>query len=239
MNHDVAATGSNSILDLTGSQCSDGANTGEMCSLFFVLVRTRAAAFWTSCRVFNDLLLEPDNKELQLSSLDVTKAWTSFSASFWERTCLIFLILRKWKKAVLGMYFKLEFKDKSESKITPKFLTVSLEARAMSSSAAISLDNASLRCLGPSIITSVLSEFNKRKLRVICNTMWWSIVLNAALRSNRTRTETNPSSDAIRRSLVTFAMAVSVLWTPTESLHRNYFTGETHTADWLQPSRRF
>ena len=54
----------NSILDLTGSQCSE-ANTGDMCSLFFVLVRTRAAAFWTSCRVFNYFLLEPDNKELQ------------------------------------------------------------------------------------------------------------------------------------------------------------------------------
>ena len=54
----------NYILDLTGSQCSE-ANTGVMCSLFLVLVRTRAAAFWTSCRVFNDLLLELDNKELQ------------------------------------------------------------------------------------------------------------------------------------------------------------------------------
>ena len=71
----------NSILDLTGSQCSE-ANTGVMCSLLFVLVRTRAAAFWTSCRVFNDFLLEPDNKELQKSSRDVTKAWTSLSASF-------------------------------------------------------------------------------------------------------------------------------------------------------------
>ena len=55
----------NSILDLTGSQCSE-ANTGEMWSLFLVLVRT---------------LLEPDNKELQESNLDVTKAWTRFSAS--------------------------------------------------------------------------------------------------------------------------------------------------------------
>ncbi|CAB1413462.1 unnamed protein product [Pleuronectes platessa] len=26
---------------------------------------TRAAAFWTCCRVFNDLMLEPDNNELQ------------------------------------------------------------------------------------------------------------------------------------------------------------------------------
>ena len=46
----------------------------------------------------------------------------------------------------------------------------------------------------------------------LCNKIWWSLVLNAALRSNRTRTDTNPWSEAIRRSLVTFAKAVSVLW---------------------------
>ena len=46
----------------------------------------------------------------------------------------------------------------------------------------------------------------------LCNTIWWSIVSNAALRSNRTRTDTNPWSEAIRRSLVTLARAVSVLW---------------------------
>ena len=38
----------NSILDLTGSQCSE-ANTGVMCSLFFVLVRTRAESLTTYC----------------------------------------------------------------------------------------------------------------------------------------------------------------------------------------------
>ena len=42
----------------------------------------------------------------------------------------------------------------------------------------------------------------------LCNKIWWTIVLNAALSSNRT----NPWSEAIRRSLVTFAKAVSVLW---------------------------
>ena len=46
----------------------------------------------------------------------------------------------------------------------------------------------------------------------LCHKIWWSIMLNAALRSNRTRTDTNPWSEAIRRSLVTFAKAVSVLW---------------------------
>ena len=38
-----------SILNLTGSQCSE-ARTGVMCSRRLVLVRRRAAAFWTSCR---------------------------------------------------------------------------------------------------------------------------------------------------------------------------------------------
>ena len=46
----------------------------------------------------------------------------------------------------------------------------------------------------------------------LCNKIWWSIVSNAALRSNRMRTDTNPWSEAIRRSLVTLARAVSVLW---------------------------
>ena len=46
----------------------------------------------------------------------------------------------------------------------------------------------------------------------LCNKIAWSIVSNAALRSNRTRTDTNPWSEAIRRSLVTLARAVSVLW---------------------------
>ena len=46
----------------------------------------------------------------------------------------------------------------------------------------------------------------------LCNKMSWSIVLNAALRSNRMRTDTNPWSEAIRRSLVTLAKAVSMLW---------------------------
>ena len=55
------------------------------------------------------------------------------------------IIKYRWEKAVLEICFKCKSKDKSGSKITPKFLTVSLEARAMSSSAPISLDNVSLR----------------------------------------------------------------------------------------------
>ena len=75
----------------------------------------------------------------------------------------VFLI---FEKAVLKNV-KSENQRTNRDPRTSKFLTVSLEARAMSSSAAISLDNVSLRCLGPSIQTSVLSALNKRKLRVI------------------------------------------------------------------------
>ena len=61
--------------------------------------------------------------------------------------------------AVCPQWFRIRIKDHSQ---VPE---VSLEAKMMSSSAASSLDNVSLRCL--SIRTSVLSEFNKRTLRVI------------------------------------------------------------------------
>ena len=44
-----------------GSQCSE-ANTGVICSLFFVQ-SGHVSGVLTSCR--NDFLLEPDNKELQ------------------------------------------------------------------------------------------------------------------------------------------------------------------------------
>ncbi len=41
------------------------------------------------------------------------------------------------------------------------------EGRALSSRVTVSLHNASRRCLGPSAITSVFSEFNSRKFQVI------------------------------------------------------------------------
>ena len=60
-----------------------------------------------------------------------------------------------------------ELNDKSRSKITPRFLTVALEAKVMPSRVAISLESESLRFLGPSIRISVFSEFNIRKLQLI------------------------------------------------------------------------
>jgi len=66
------------------------ANTGVMWSLLLVLVSTQAAAFWINWRDLRDLLEPPDNKELHYSSLEVTNMWTSCSASFWDKMCLIF-----------------------------------------------------------------------------------------------------------------------------------------------------
>ena len=43
----------NSVLVHTGSQCSD-LNSGVLCLTVLVLVRTLAAAFWTSCSCLTD-----------------------------------------------------------------------------------------------------------------------------------------------------------------------------------------
>jgi len=45
------------------------------------------------------------------------------------------------------------------------------------------------------------------------NRMSWSIVSNAALRSNKTSTEMSPLSDAFRRSFVIFTSAVMFFFT--------------------------
>jgi len=56
----------------------------------------------------------------------------AFSASFRQRMGLIFAILCRLKKAVLETCFICEVKDKSWTKMTPRFLTVALEAKVMS-----------------------------------------------------------------------------------------------------------
>ena len=52
------------ILKEIGSQCKV-ARIGEMWSNFFVPVRARAAAFWTSCKRWMDLLERQEYNELQ------------------------------------------------------------------------------------------------------------------------------------------------------------------------------
>jgi len=66
-----------------------------MWSLFLVFVSTRAAAFWIHCRDLRDFLEQPDDKELQLSNLEVTNAWTSFYASFCIRYVKCYILSTK------------------------------------------------------------------------------------------------------------------------------------------------
>ena len=73
-------------------------------------------------------------------------------------------MLQRWKKAVFEIYFTCELKDSSWSKIMPRFLTVVLQAKAMLLRLTMLLDNESLMCSGPGTITSVLLEFNNKKL---------------------------------------------------------------------------
>ena len=57
--------------------------------------------------------------------------------------------------------FLCELKDSFSSEMRRRFLTVVvLEAKAMPSRLTMFLDNESLMSLGPSTMTSVLSEFN-------------------------------------------------------------------------------
>lgn len=78
-------------------------------------------------------------------------------------------MLLRWKqRKVLKVCFMWELKI-SWSKITPRFLKVVLETRAMPSRETISIDNASLRCLGWS--TTLATDFNGRKFVHSCTAM--------------------------------------------------------------------
>ena len=48
----------------------------------------------------------------------LTNAWSTFSASLWDRMFLILTILQRWKKAVLETCFICESEDRSWSEIT-------------------------------------------------------------------------------------------------------------------------
>ena len=68
------------IRDLTGIQWRD-LMTSVMWSCFLVCVMSRAALCWRSCRRWMSLSGKPKSSELQLSSLEVTKEWTSCSVA--------------------------------------------------------------------------------------------------------------------------------------------------------------
>ena len=121
------------------------------------MVSDVSSSQYIHCCILNNLLTtnyylllgDPENKELQLSSLEVINTWTSFSASCWDRMCQILAMLRRWKKEVLEICVKCEIKDSSWSMITPSFLTVLPEAKAMPSRLTIFLDNESIMFLSP------------------------------------------------------------------------------------------
>ena len=76
-------------------------------------------------------------------------------------------MLWRLNKAVLEICFMCELKDSSWSKMIPRFLTGVLEAKAMPSRLTMLMYNEFLMCVRPSTSTSVLSEFNNKKLSKI------------------------------------------------------------------------
>ena len=85
---------------LIGSQCSWRSSV-VICSELRALDTRRAAQFWTYCRLSRTDRCNPYSSALQKKSLEEIKAWTSISASFWDRQFRIFAIFYKWKKSVL------------------------------------------------------------------------------------------------------------------------------------------
>ena len=81
---------------LIGSQCRLR-STGVMCSCFFVLVMSRAAAFWTRWSLANKYSEIPYSNAFPLSSLDVMKASTNISVDLLFRRWRILPIEKMWK----------------------------------------------------------------------------------------------------------------------------------------------
>lgn len=129
-------------------------NTGEMWSIFLVPVNNCAAAFWNNWRPIGDVLGHPDSNELRQSS------FSSFSASSGDRMFLMF-IMSSERNLPLGLVLCKGKKDMSW------LISVELEAYVMQSRLIRWSDKLSLRCIGPSKITSVLSELKSKKLQLI------------------------------------------------------------------------
>ena len=87
----------NSILLLTGSQCSS-ARTGEMWSCFLSPVSKRAAAaFCTAWSLFKVAEGRPARRLLQKSSLDERSEWIRLSVAILVSNGLMVAMLRSWK----------------------------------------------------------------------------------------------------------------------------------------------
>lgn len=100
---------------------------------------------------------------------------------------------------------------------TPRFLTVVVENKVMTSKERVLSENLVLRCLGPRTMTSVLSEFNskRRSHQIKSNSLIW--LLAAAVSSNQTpnlcEVTVNPGNDRLdiySTNLLTFDFAKEV-----------------------------
>jgi hypothetical protein len=97
--------------------------------------------------------------------LEVTKAWINVSASFLDTKFLILAMLSRWKKAVLETVLICSSKERSGSRVMPRYFTVLFETTVQP--LIVRFNRRSLCFLGPRTNISVLSEFKSRKFAAI------------------------------------------------------------------------
>ncbi len=106
----------------TGSQCKD-TKRGVTCPLLGSLKTSRSTAFWIICRGLIVFDGSPARRALQLSSLEMTRAWTRSCAACSVRKGLIFLMLCSANLQDRAVFAMCSLKVSWSSKITPRFLT--------------------------------------------------------------------------------------------------------------------
>ena len=94
---------------------------------------------------------------------EVMKAWTRVSASGRDNIGRILARLRRWKKADLVMFLMWGIKDRPESKMTPKFLTVCFGFIGQPSRFMVVFLNRLVCLAGPISSISDFAEFRSRK----------------------------------------------------------------------------
>ena len=84
----------------TGNQWGS-LSTGMMCYMLLVPLRKRAPLFWATCSLRSAQSGTPDSKELALSSLDTTRAWTAMAQAAAFRYRLILRSDRRWPRVTV------------------------------------------------------------------------------------------------------------------------------------------
>ena len=119
------------ILASTGSQCSLN-KTAALLSIGCAPVRDLAVAFRIDLIPFKVTVVEPNNSELQKSSLEVTKACVNISLFTKEMQFLTDLMRFKWKNAFCLRLFIWSDIERALLKTKPRFLTVWAGGKEMS-----------------------------------------------------------------------------------------------------------